>query len=699
MDTLAADIKSLCRSLTLPECMKDLGRVCSDLHTVVRKLSSYLLLLKKRDEAVKSADDSEALAGLAAGLAAGLKALHVFSNTGQGRRMPAAREPVQAAWQARGELLSAAQRQQFEGFVGSSRNFAALLEERSPSPEPVRRDYVPAPRQQPQRRERRQKRQAVVEEAPSGEGDEGQPLALSRRQLRRLQAAQRAEAEAAEAAAARQQQLEEAARQAAAAEARRKAAEEEAANRTYKLTIKLGTASLPIESAAVAPDQPHQGERPPEDTALAAALDDHWRWHHQQQAAPAQRQPDAQEAPPLPPDDEPGGWQAVPSPLDAPLSPMSAPASPAALAAAAVTANGSAGALPDLGLNPGALEHAASGSPVVRQLLGHGKLCLVLDLDHTLLNSATFSEVGPSVHASLEAQAAHEAAKLPENQRLLFRMDAIKMWTKLRPAVREFLHRASKLFQLWIHTNGNRAYADSVVRLLDPSRQLFADRIIAQGAERVDEMVADQEKRLMQGLAECESITVIVDDSHSVWSQHRHNLVAVERYIYFPSSRASLGLKGPSLMDTGRDEDAERGMLMVALEVLTRVHDAVLRALRSPPLPLPNGELVYQNWDVRHALGTERQQVLHGVHLVFTRVIPLEMEPSSHPLWRLAESFGARCSTTLDARTTHVVAGASGTEKVLQARTAGKWVVTPAWLECSCVLWKRASEERFLVPP
>lgn len=185
-------------------------------------------------------------------------------------------------------------------------------------------------------------------------------------------------------------------------------------------------------------------------------------------------------------------------------------------------------------------------------------------------------------------------------------------------------------------------------------------------------------------------------------------------------------------------------MLMVALDVLTRVHAAVLRALRSPPLPLPTGELVYQNWDVRHALGTERQQVgrqspgecrvegppgcghvgyapaarwrlmsvkllpqgllawptgspfsphlarpasvlahaprlrpppppaqvLRGVRLVFTRVIPLEMEPSTHPLWRLAESFGARCSTVLDGATTHVVAGASGTEKVLQV---GGW--------------------------
>jgi hypothetical protein len=56
----------------------------------------------------------------------------------------------------------------------------------------------------------------------------------------------------------------------------------------------------------------------------------------------------------------------------------------------------------------------------------------------------------------------------------------------------------------------------------------------------------------LQGLAEREAITVIVDDSHSVWSQHRHNLVAVERYVYFPSSRASLGLKGPSLLDANR---------------------------------------------------------------------------------------------------------------------------------------------------
>jgi hypothetical protein len=52
---------------------------------------------------------------------------------------------------------------------------------------------------------------------------------------------------------------------------------------------------------------------------------------------------------------------------------------------------------------------------------------LVLDLDHTLLNSATFAEVGPALHEQLEARAASEAATLPEDKRLLFRMDAIKV--------------------------------------------------------------------------------------------------------------------------------------------------------------------------------------------------------------------------------------------------------------------------------
>lgn len=58
-----------------------------------------------------------------------------------------------------------------------------------------------------------------------------------------------------------------------------------------------------------------------------------------------------------------------------------------------------------------------------------------------------------------------------------------------------------------------------------------------------------------------------------------------------------------------RDECSDQGMLMVALDVLMRVHGAVMRALGSPPQLLPSGEAVARGWDVRHALTQEREKV------------------------------------------------------------------------------------------
>jgi hypothetical protein len=56
--------------------------------------------------------------------------------------------------------------------------------------------------------------------------------------------------------------------------------------------------------------------------------------------------------------------------------------------------------------------------------------------------------------------------------------------------------------------------------------------------------------------------------------------------------------------------------------------------------------------------------LLPGVHLVFSRVIPLESNPRQHPLWQLAEQFGATCGEQCNETTTHVVATHGGTEKV-----------------------------------
>jgi NLI interacting factor-like phosphatase len=84
------------------------------------------------------------------------------------------------------------------------------------------------------------------------------------------------------------------------------------------------------------------------------------------------------------------------------------------------------------------------------------KLCLVLDLDHTLVNSVRFGELAPDMTERLQQRMAKEAERLPEEQRSLFALDGIQMWTKLRPGVRAFLRAARDLFELWIHTNANR---------------------------------------------------------------------------------------------------------------------------------------------------------------------------------------------------------------------------------------------------
>ena len=58
-------------------------------------------------------------------------------------------------------------------------------------------------------------------------------------------------------------------------------------------------------------------------------------------------------------------------------------------------------------------------------------------------------------------------------------------------------------------------------------------------------------------------------------------------------------------------------------------------------------------------------QVLTGVHIMFSRVIPLQDgRPELHPMWRKAVKFGATCTTQPSDAVTHVAAYVNGTEKV-----------------------------------
>lgn len=57
---------------------------------------------------------------------------------------------------------------------------------------------------------------------------------------------------------------------------------------------------------------------------------------------------------------------------------------------------------------------------------------------------------------------------------------------------------------------------------------------------------------VIQGLEGREAVAIVVDDSTAVWEHHAFNLLSVERYIYFPSSRRQFNMKGKSLLEVGR---------------------------------------------------------------------------------------------------------------------------------------------------
>lgn len=71
-------------------------------------------------------------------------------------------------------------------------------------------------------------------------------------------------------------------------------------------------------------------------------------------------------------------------------------------------------------------------------------------------------------------------------------------------------------------------------------------------------------------------------------------------------------------------------------------------------------------------------QVLEGVRLVFSRVIPLETNPRQHPLWLLAEQYGATCSEQCAGDTTHVVAMTGATEKVRSLHSHAAALLLPS---------------------
>jgi FCP1-like phosphatase family protein len=195
------------------------------------------------------------------------------------------------------------------------------------------------------------------------------------------------------------------------------------------------------------------------------------------------------------------------------------------------------------------------------------RLVLVLDIDHTLLHSVQID--GPPPRGAAAIMRDGEIHHLPIEEFDQFgRIKHLVM--KKRPYLDHFLAEAHKFCRMSIYTAGKRAYAEAVVKILDPEGKYFQKRIIARcdgtlasnttghrgrrvvggggdsSAEKVhkalDNVFVDQES----------SLAVILDDREDVWKgKQQEQLLLVRAYEYFfPNSPSVLevmsGMSGMS---------------------------------------------------------------------------------------------------------------------------------------------------------
>ena len=173
-------------------------------------------------------------------------------------------------------------------------------------------------------------------------------------------------------------------------------------------------------------------------------------------------------------------------------------------------------------------EAARADDEAKRRLLASKKLSLVVDLDQTIIHAT----VDPTVAdwQKDEQNPNHEAVK--DVRSFLLKDDGpggrgCSYYIKLRPGLKDFLEKVSKIYELHIYTMGTRAYAKNITEIIDPDRKVFGDRILSR-----DESGSMTAKTLHRLFPVDTKMVVIIDDRGDVW-KWSPNLIKVTPYDFF----------------------------------------------------------------------------------------------------------------------------------------------------------------------
>ncbi|KAJ2157169.1 CTD phosphatase Fcp1 [Coemansia sp. RSA 552] len=378
------------------------------------------------------------------------------------------------------------------------------------------------------------------------------------------------------------------------------------------------------------------------------------------------------------------------------------------------------------------------------------KLSLIIDLDQTIVHAATtlnpeFEQWLIDNYQGPEDEEAAEGTLPGDIGKFYLPGSPVQYFVKMRAGLKQFLGRISELYEMHIYTMGTRPYADAVAALVDPEGRYFNRRILSR-----DESGSSEVKSIRRLFPVDTSMVAILDDRDDVW-EWSPNLIKVHPFMFFPgigdinagglARQKATAISPPPLPPlkksgqpggeeeaiedcTGNHalppeeiievtepekdaateskkseagekkakqylEDSDR-QLYTLQKVLADVHQRYYAELDPAANRLP---------DLARILTESKQRVLAGCTIVFTAVFsiaPGSPPPQQTEPWRRAQMFGATCELEISDRTTHVVAGKPGTEKVMQARRKKLVVVKTNWFLDSTVRWKRLDEVDYL---